>query len=396
MSDVAWMLRQDGSAFPVKVHLYCMGDHDFSSEAECAAFIMKTQSDDLDLAKYVLDCWMAMLVVNAEVTFLDDNMDIESILSDELDSLPYHFAYPLSKSQLLDIHMKGHNFWDLDSLRNFIHRMNEEEIQHNINTSINQQFCRVRYGGEYNTDASNNEIWCRVSSVGYNWANTIYKFVASIYRSYHISKITVCRDFESDNGEFGGSEYFYTAKDGQPYHHMPIEEYLAEEHEHSVVFNSTPIGAGVYRKMKSLLSKGYTCYEIAASGLAAGQKVDGKIWNWFVRQEQGKCIHASQFLDSAPVRTRAKLGRVMQRIRATFPEISSIDIDSEPKENNAGNLVGIYYMFELTSDSVKVINGKEIRLGYNKAVVPEDIIFRDFKLEYSRWKSNMLKRGAFV
>ena len=51
----AWHLRQDGKFFPVQVHLYAMGDGDLSSEAEVAAFLLKTNSEDKRLARRVID-----------------------------------------------------------------------------------------------------------------------------------------------------------------------------------------------------------------------------------------------------------------------------------------------------------------------------------------------------
>ena len=53
---------------------------------------------------------------------------------------------------------------------------NKEQIWQKQSRSINQQFIRVRLGGQYDTNKGNNEIWFRVGSVGYNWINQIYVF----------------------------------------------------------------------------------------------------------------------------------------------------------------------------------------------------------------------------
>ena len=58
--NYAWMLRQDGTAFSCTHHLYCMDDDDLSSEAECAAFILNSNSKDSKLAELIIDAWMAL------------------------------------------------------------------------------------------------------------------------------------------------------------------------------------------------------------------------------------------------------------------------------------------------------------------------------------------------
>lgn len=258
----AWHLRQDGKAFPIIVHLYPMGDADLASEAEVAAFLVKTNSKDLDLANYVLDAWMAMLIED-KINFDATEEDIDNAITSAVSSTPYRFAYPLSAQELLEIHSERHAYNDVDGLYDFIDsvRDNLSTIQSRIKMSFNQQFCRVRYGGKYNSASGNNGIWFRIASAGYNWANTIYVWVTENRRSLKLETITICRDAESDDeyGE-GEIEYFYKAKDGAVYENMPIDEFLNEEHEHSLVFSSTsvPIGSGIRRYVRNELKNGDT------------------------------------------------------------------------------------------------------------------------------------------
>ena len=51
----AWHMRQDGLAIPTDFHLYSIQDDNFASEAELASLIITTQSNDRELAEYILD-----------------------------------------------------------------------------------------------------------------------------------------------------------------------------------------------------------------------------------------------------------------------------------------------------------------------------------------------------
>ena len=198
----AWMLRNDGVAFPVMQHLYVMGDKDLSSEADVASFIYKTNSSDIDYAKYVLECWMSLLI---EDTLMWDSTKEETVqlIADKVKSLPYHFLYPLSVSELINIHNEMCEYNNIDEYYEFIDSVhsNLDVISDTIKKSLNQQFCRVRYGGQYMSSTTNSELWFRISSTGYNWANVIYIFTSDHYKSLGVSSIYICRDYESDNGE---------------------------------------------------------------------------------------------------------------------------------------------------------------------------------------------------
>lgn len=233
----AWHLRQDGKVFPVRVHLYAMGDGDLSSEAEVAAFLLKTDSEDKKLSRRVIDAWIA-LCLEDRVRYDDTEEDIIETIRNLPNVLPYHFAYPLTGDELVKIHTAANDFNDVDTLYWFIDnivRKEHEDLCLKIRRSIDQQFCRVRYGGKLNTIKGSESLWFRISSVGFNWQDVICNFVTDLCRSRQISDISICRDQESDNTE---ADYFYKAKDGRQYHCMPIQEYLAEEHESSPIFDS--------------------------------------------------------------------------------------------------------------------------------------------------------------
>lgn len=286
----AWHLRQDGKAFPVKVHLYCMGDEDLSSEAEVASFIINTNSQDQDIAEYVLDAWMSLLI-EEEVSYDADSEAIDRAIREAVMNTGYKFAYPLSPDKLIDIHHKQDNYSDLDTLYEFTDdvRYGIEKLQDKIKKSLNQQFCRVRYGGQYNSLSGNNGIWFRVSSVAYNWANTIYEFVSNNRRSYRIDNVTICRDSESDGGFDSKEEYFYKAKDGTLYKNLPIDEYLQEEHEHNPVFEAT-IQEGVLCTIRKKLMNGETYNTILKFLEGLDLEYSKDVWEYFKKIERKRCI----------------------------------------------------------------------------------------------------------
>jgi hypothetical protein len=393
MADRAWMLRQDGKAFPLIHHLYTMQDEDLSSEAEVAAFLVSTKSKDQDLAKYVLDSWMALLLEDV-VSFNDTPEDIIDKLINQLNNLPYKFLYPISVEKLLNIHTAQSNFDDFDTLYDFIDEINIKlnEIQSEIKYSINQQFCRVRFGGQYNSAATNNEIWFRISSTCYNWANTIYTFTTENKRKLKIDNVTICRDYESDYGDVDGNpEYFYTAKDGTPYLHMPIEEYLVEEHEHNPVFSTTNLNRGVLATIKNNLRAGDTWYNIMSALDVSNVRLNYELHPKLVRQEKNNCIVGSEYLDSLATRSRMRMERIIRSIKAVYPEITDVDIENSfSHENTKGKNVGSELIFKIYSENPK-INELEMNVVITKDIGQTDVgtIFRKFRKEYEEYKQFM-------
>ena len=330
----AWHLRQDGKAFPVQVHLYAMGDGDLSTEAEVAAFLLKTDSEDKRLSRRVIDAWIA-LCLEDRVRYDNTEEDIIEAIRNLPNVLPYHFAYPLTGDELVKIHTAANNFNDVDTLYEFIDKISIEE--HNdlclkIRRSIDQQFCRVRYGGKLNTVKGSESMWFRISSVGFNWQDVIYNFVTDLCRSRPVSDISICRDQESDETE---ADYFYKAKNGWQYYCMPIQEYLAEERESSPIFNSTQfdLGRGVYASLWSLFGQGVTYFDAV--------------------ETLKDCVESSEGSDALDRRNQKKILEVKSIIFSMFPEISDIDIDFDIRENTKGNEARYQLTFVITFADAK-------------------------------------------
>ena len=347
----AWMLRIDGKAFPCTQHLYVMDDDDLSSAAEVASFIIKSESKGTVYAKMILDFWMALLIEDS-VDYNAEKEDIDEAIKNALTHLPYTFPYRLSTEEYIKIHNERNKYNDVDSLY-----YSCDEARENINIFndemkkiLNSQFCRVRFGGQYNSYISNNTIWFRISSQGINWSNIIYQFVADMKAKLKITGVTICRDYESDNGEVEGkAEYLYKAKNGEVYYDMPVEEFLSGENDSNPVF----------------ASKAY-------------------LRNFTVEDERRKlCINASEYFDNLPNRTKNKLGKVKQMIVEKFPEITEVEIDGDLIPNRSGNLVGFELRFILSS-FYSVIDGLNVTIKSSKSIsdVLDSSIFRMFAREY--------------
>ena len=386
----AWMLRQDGVDFPVKVHLYVMFDNNLSSEAEVASFLIKTNSQDQDIAKLVIDGWLAMLIEDS-VPYTAMAGDICNCIEGALSKLAYRFPYPLSTKEYLEIHNSQNNYYDVDSLYGFIDEMRDRniELSNKLARSLNQQFIRVRFGGEYNNEAHSNALWFRVGSVGYNWANTIYVWTANNYRKLRADRIFICRDAESD-GTLQKPEYFYKAKDGEYYYDMPIDEYFREDHEHSPVFSA--VGLGFYRAIYCSLCNGNTYLKALDSACSQFDVVEAydnifdRYSKWRENEITKSCICASEFLDNANARTRSKFTALKRQLLHDFPEIDDVDIDVKPgRENSKGKPVGCEVIFTLESEMIPEINGMEVSTVYNHPVcdLAAGIMLRSFRIEYT-------------
>lgn len=391
MSKNAWMLRQDGAEFNVMHHFYVMFDDNLSSEAEVSAFLISTDSKDIDLAKYTLDAWMALLIENS-VSYDDtDESMIEGRILSALEKLPYRFQYALPTSKLIDIHRSESNYNDVDTFYEFIDevRSNLSNIQNEIKNSLNQQFCRVRFGGQYSTKSANRSLWFRISSVNFNWADVIYIFTTNHYRHLGVDSIFICRDYESDYGDVEGEvEFFYKAKDGTPYYNMPIDEYLQEDHEHNPVFSCNTTSNG-YSSMLTRLADGCTIRQISNSIYGYTRCISQSVFNYFINTDRSQnCICAAEVKLAMRSRTKMRLQKVLHMILDKYSELSNVDIDEiRDRENSKGKATASEILFHIYSDD-EILDDTVVSVIIPRGIADTtpDGIFRYFRIEYEDYK----------
>lgn len=386
----AWELRQDGEAFPVDFHIYTSGDEDLFDEANAASFLIKTNSKDTELAKTVIDAWIAMMIEDS----IGWDESIEDAFRREFQNSDFYSEYALTEDEYLKIHEELNNYNDVDTLYEYVDAMQPriETLQEEIKQSLNQQFCRVRFGGRVNSEDGNSTLWFRVSSVGYNWYNTIYTFANSIYRGLHANRVSICRDAESDGQD---ETVFYTAKDGTLYFEMPIDEFFKEEHGSNPVFASADIGNGIYSFIKSELAHGETFYHIMKAVDVSSSLSRKKLYRDLFNAELKNCVSTHIYADNIPSEFAGKLAKAVSIILKQNPELDMVevtkcrdtDIYKEFGYDKRPGFEVTYEVYHSTEDMGKFRNlPKTLCVDYNKNlsdISPEDIAsgFRKTYLE---------------
>lgn len=196
--SIAWMLRRDGKAIQVPVHAY--GDEEdpeyILMNAEWLYNNTKNSSTKTDIILL-----LAIYAVN------NDCVDVST------------FVQYVIKNDYLQISVKF-----LESIYNELERAidsaissdyhNEEYYNKKIVDDLNQEFCRVRAGGVYDSDGNLGDLYFRTSSSGFNWFDVIWEFVYKLYKQNKVSTVTIVRDKESTN------------EDKVYYNRMPVEEFI--------------------------------------------------------------------------------------------------------------------------------------------------------------------------
>lgn len=242
MDSIAYHLRQDGEYFPITAHIYCSGDGTLMGEAEAAEFLLATNSAGENIANLVIDTWIGLQILKfAPMT--PDHLWVDKFIGPAIRQSQSLMEYKLSDSEMIAIHHNCRNYNTIGELKDYLSEVDIDYIQTDIMTVLNQQFCRVRYGGIYDSHGDP-ELWFRISSVGVSWTDTIYKFVSEFKHIQKVEYITVCRDRTSsdeisDDYINEDNVRIYRAADGALYLHMPIDEYLSEVHDTRDIFTST-------------------------------------------------------------------------------------------------------------------------------------------------------------
>ena len=238
MQGVAFHLRQDGKIVPVTAHIYCSGDGTLMGEAEAAELILATRSEGEHLAKQVLDTWMG-LRINKRYSLAPDTLPFDDyLIFQSIRSAQDLMEHRLEDNWMLAIHNECNNYSNMGELRKYLKAVDINALQAGITTLFDQEFCRVRYGGIYDSHGEP-ELWIRISSIGVSWADTIHEFVIKAKKfstMQNLDYITICRDRaarEDMDGDYlttADNLKVYKADDGTPYLHMPIDEYLSKVH----------------------------------------------------------------------------------------------------------------------------------------------------------------------
>lgn len=243
--NTAWMIRNDGTAFPCVCHTYGNWDVQVIEETLAAAQWLYEHT-----AKSVVrELCMELIYVWAE-QFSTAEAGIVETIDQIIDSRPYRF---LSK-EFISAHA--------GELKAPVFVQSLESLNEDLNLELNQEFLRARYGGLYDTDPASREMFFRISSAVFDWYPIIRDFVEKA--DFFIESVTIVRDAEGA----GGKNRPYKRLNVQGiYRELPLTDFLAETDDPSVmgkglVLQMTPSPGGVRGRILEGLSTGKALREL--------------------------------------------------------------------------------------------------------------------------------------
>ncbi|MBO7696668.1 MAG: hypothetical protein J6T10_28910 [Methanobrevibacter sp.] len=200
--SIAWMLRRDGKAIQVPVHAY--GDEEDPEYILMNAEWLYNNTRDEKTKQDIVNL-IALYAVNNDCV---DVSTFEEYLEEDGDYLVINLSFIESISDKLEETMEYY----IDNAPNG--NIDENTLNKIVMDDLNQEFCRVRAGGVYDSDGSLGDLYFRTSSSGFNWFDVIWDFVYKLYKQNKVSTVTIVRDKES------------TGEDKVYYNRMPVEEFI--------------------------------------------------------------------------------------------------------------------------------------------------------------------------
>ena len=196
--SVAWMLRKDGKAIQVPVHAY--GDEEDSEYILMNAEWLYNNTSSSETKSDIINL-LAVYAVNNDC--IDVSTFVNYIIENNYLQIKVKFLEKISNNleKAIDFTISGKNY-------------DEEYFNKKVINDLNQEFCRVRAGGAYDSDGSLGDLYFRTSSSNFNWFDIIWKFVYNLYKQNKVKTVTIVRDKESTN------------EDKVYYNRMPVEEFI--------------------------------------------------------------------------------------------------------------------------------------------------------------------------
>lgn len=207
-SNIAFMIRNDGKAFPVIQHYYGNTNVDDVEETIFAGewlFEHTNHSKTKELYITLLKTWINH-VYEDKATYFDKERMLYAFES-EIKSRGYVFlSFDFVKKHIDEI-MESDALYDLEGVNKLVCE------------ELNQEFLRARYGGMYNSSRSTSgEMVFRISSTNFNWFDVIWLFVNKNISK--ISTVTIVTDEEST----GKAEYY--KEKGIVFDNCPVDDFV--------------------------------------------------------------------------------------------------------------------------------------------------------------------------
>lgn len=196
--SIAWMLRKDGKAIQVPVHAY--GDEEDSEYILMNAEWLYNNTSSNETKSDIINL-LAVYAVNNDC--IDVSTFANYIIENNYLQIKVKFLEKISNNleKAIDFTISGKNY-------------DEEYFNKKVINDLNQEFCRVRAGGAYDSDGSLGDLYFRTSSSNFNWFDIIWEFVYNLYKQNKVKTVTIVRDKESTN------------EDKVYYNRMPVEKFI--------------------------------------------------------------------------------------------------------------------------------------------------------------------------
>ena len=192
-SPTAWMLRQDGEAFPVIQHLY--GNLECVEETLYAGEWLYKHTSIPTTQQLVLK------LVAAYGKSLHPQGDVVDNLQQSIQEKPYIFL-------TLDFVEK------MAAQLPMAEPSSLERLNRQVTEKLNQEFLRCRLGGLFNTTPGCRDMYFRVSNPAFDWEPAIRRFLET-HRD-EMETVTVVWDEEST-----GRKGFFFHPSGTPMNRIP-------------------------------------------------------------------------------------------------------------------------------------------------------------------------------
>lgn len=187
LGTTAWMVRRDGSIFPVVQHIY--GNPEDVEETLFAAEWLYERTRRRQTRKDI-EAFVRMWGLQfAEET---NGEGLKNRIYHRMEERPYPFITRQFADKIVDIiaEWKDHNGHADET-------MDINGYCRQVTLDLNEEFLRVRFGGKYHTEPGNQTLYFRVSSENYNWSRVIREFDDHVCSQLHSEGFIVMVDQES-------------------------------------------------------------------------------------------------------------------------------------------------------------------------------------------------------
>ncbi|WP_285825615.1 hypothetical protein [Schaedlerella arabinosiphila] len=183
----AWMIRRDGSFFPVVQHIY--GNPEDVEETLFAAEWLYERTRCRQTRRHI-EAFVRMWGLQfAEET---NGEALRNRIYRRMEERPYQFIIRQFADKIADIitqwkEQGGHTDEAMD-INGYCRQ---------VVLDLNEEFMRVRFGGKYHTEPGNRNLYFRISSENYNWSKVIREFDNRVCSQLHSEGFLVMVDEES-------------------------------------------------------------------------------------------------------------------------------------------------------------------------------------------------------